>query len=278
MGEYRFTDIFGFDADLLCMVPRPVLGLVLLYPLTEKSESGEIGKEDQKSDLYYTKQTIGNACGTVGLIHILANTKETLNIKADSIIGKFLEATKSMSPQEKAVYLEKDESFGATHEVIAQQGQTQASLDSAILYMKRASPQKSLESELDNLKIVDKSSKTSGNCITRKLKPIFESKNKSGSMRSNRSPNPQQDLKVTSSESSIDDCPGREDKVDLHFIAFVHSNGTLYELDGRKNGPTAHGPTTPDNLLEDTVAVVKKFMARDPDQMHFNLVALAKNM
>lgn len=45
--------------------------------------------------------------------------------EADSIIGKFLEVTKSMSPEERASHLEKDESFGATHEDFAQQGQTE---------------------------------------------------------------------------------------------------------------------------------------------------------
>ena len=30
--------------------------------------------------LYFTKQTVQNACGTVGLIHALANNKKHLNI------------------------------------------------------------------------------------------------------------------------------------------------------------------------------------------------------
>jgi len=39
-------------------------------------------------------------------------------------------------------------------------------------------------------------------------------------------------------------------KTNLHFVAFVHANGGLYELDGRKDTPTKHGNTTPDSLLE----------------------------
>jgi len=70
--------------------------------------------------------------------------------------------------------------------------------------------------------------------------------------------------------------PSRDEKVDLHFVAFVHQNGGLYELDGRKENPIRHGDTTEDTLLEDTALVVKKFMERDPENLNFTIVALAK--
>ncbi len=37
---------------------------------------------------------------------------------------------------------------------------------------------------------------------------------------------------------------------DLHFNCFVCVDGGLYELDGRKNRPIYHGPTTPNTLLK----------------------------
>jgi len=37
-----------------------------------------------------------------------------------------------------------------------------------------------------------------------------------------------------------------------------------------------HGDTTPDSLLEDTALVVKEFMARDPTEVNFTVIALAK--
>ncbi len=36
--------------------------------------------------------------------------------------------------------------------------------------------------------------------------------------------------------------PAADEEVDLHFIAFVQREGSLYELDGRKAGPINHGP------------------------------------
>jgi Ubiquitin carboxyl-terminal hydrolase, family 1 len=52
-------------------------------------------------------------------------------------------------------------------------------------------------------------------------------------------------------------------------------DGCLYELDGRKPAPVNHGATSPDTLLQDAVEVVSQFMARDPTELRFTIVALA---
>ena len=40
------------------------------------------GREPGPKDLYFMRQTIGNACGTIGLLHVLANTRQ------DVLLGK----------------------------------------------------------------------------------------------------------------------------------------------------------------------------------------------
>ncbi|XP_057563282.1 ubiquitin carboxyl-terminal hydrolase isozyme L3 isoform X5 [Hippopotamus amphibius kiboko] len=69
--------------------------------------------------------------------------------------------------------------------------------------------------------------------------------------------------------------PNIDEKVDLHFIALVHVDGHLYELDGRKPFPINHGETSDETLLEDAIEVCKKFMERDPDELRFNAIALS---
>lgn len=64
------------------------------------------------------------------------------------------------------------------------------------------------------------------------------------------------------------------DNVLYHFIALVNFKGTLYELDGRKAFPIAHGPVKEGELAKECARVCKEFMARDPDNVNFNIMAL----
>lgn len=201
---WQFGDVYGLEAEVLSLVPRPVCAVLLLFPITEKyetfrqEEEAKIKAQGQEvsSDVYFMKQTIGNACGTIGLIHAVANNQRHLEFETNSPLKAFLLQSAKMSPEEKAAFLEKDESIRVTHESSAQEGQTEA--------------------------------------------------------------------------------PSLDEKVDLHFIAFVNVEGHLYELDGRKPFPIVHGKTTEGTFLEDSAEVCKKFMARDPQELRFTVVALSK--
>ena len=60
-----------------------------------------------------------------------------------------------------------------------------------------------------------------------------------------------------------------------HFVCFVNVKGRLWELDGRKGGPIDHGASDPAALLEAAGAVMREYMARDPESIRFTLLALA---
>lgn len=75
--ELRFQDVYGLDAELLAMIPPPVKALILLFPITNEYEA-YIKKINDSQDfskisdkVYFMVQTIGNACGTIGLFHAL---------------------------------------------------------------------------------------------------------------------------------------------------------------------------------------------------------------
>lgn len=48
-------------------------------------------------------------------------------------------------------------------------------------------------------------------------------------------------------------------------------------LDGRKSSPINHGSTSPETLLEDAARVCKEYMARDPEEVCFTVLALANS-
>lgn len=146
------------------------------------------------TELYYIKQTVGNACGTMAILHSLTNNMTKLPMSDEAFLKRFYTATKSMDPDEKAAYFEKDNEFDAVHAEAAQEGQTEA--------------------------------------------------------------------------------PSENDKVEPHYVAFIHQNGRLVELDGCKEGPIDHGETTTDRLLEDTAKVSQQVIAKAAGSLQFNIIAL----
>uniref|UniRef100_A0A803VZE4 Ubiquitin carboxyl-terminal hydrolase n=1 Tax=Ficedula albicollis TaxID=59894 RepID=A0A803VZE4_FICAL len=112
--DWQFVDVYGMEPELLSMVPRPVCAVLLLFPITEKYETFRTEEEerikakgqDVKSSVYFMKQTINNACGTIGLIHAIANNRDKMNFETNSSLKKFLEDSLSMTPEERAKYLE----------------------------------------------------------------------------------------------------------------------------------------------------------------------------
>ena len=54
------------------------------------------------------KQTISNACGTVAMIHAVANNSDVIKLD-DGFLKNFLESTKDDTPDERAKKLEGDQ-------------------------------------------------------------------------------------------------------------------------------------------------------------------------
>ncbi len=65
-------------------------------------------------------------------------------------------------------------------------------------------------------------------------------------------------------------------KVDAHFISFISKEGHLYELDGFKKCPVDHGECTEEETLAKGMKVIGDFMKRDPDNINFSMIAIAK--
>lgn len=203
-NNWQFCDVYGLDPELLCMIPQPCCAFILLFPITENyvnhflSEKESIEKSGQKvcENLFYMKQTIGNACGTIGVIHAIGNATDKIELKEGSTLKIFLDRVKGMKPAEVGASLESDESFAESHTEAAVAGQTA---------------------------------------------PM-----------------------------------AAEAPLDLHFVALVNKEGSLYELDGRKSFPINHGPTSTESFVSDAAEVCKKFMSRDQAEMRFTILALSQ--
>ncbi|KAJ7224439.1 hypothetical protein GGX14DRAFT_513286 [Mycena pura] len=127
----RFEDVYGLDEALLAMVAQPVKAVVLLFPITpdgdtqRKREDEEIQTNGQPyldPTILWIKQTISNACGTMGLIHAIANSDVTL--VPESPLAKFIDQCLDKTPEERAKLLETTPLFADIHAQAASSGQT----------------------------------------------------------------------------------------------------------------------------------------------------------
>jgi ubiquitin carboxyl-terminal hydrolase L3 len=222
VGQYHVVDVFSTEDWALEMIPQPVAAVLLLYPLTpvqlqhEKEEKLSLASNPTtpSNDVWFTKQRIGNACGTIGLLHAMLNVPNEIQyslpqplIKSDSWLRSFADATNTLTgstepvtPILRAELLENDNVIATLHDA------------------------------------------------------------------------------ATSSDENQTARGNLNDDVITHFIAFVSNNGTLYELDGRKGQPIAHGTCSASTLLSDACRVIQEqFMARDPNELRFTILALVPN-
>lgn len=134
-GHVCFVDVFGLDDELLAMVPQRVEAVMLVFPISDayckwasERESSSLLPEGSPSNIgpFFVRQTIGNACGTIGIIHALCNTKAAAS---SAVKGSFLEKLLCMqgsTPEERAKFLAEDTTVEAAQAAAAQEGQTVA--------------------------------------------------------------------------------------------------------------------------------------------------------
>ncbi|KAJ3711185.1 peptidase C12, ubiquitin carboxyl-terminal hydrolase [Lentinula raphanica] len=133
--ESQFSDIYGLDQELLAVVPKPVKAVLLLFPISKtleakrREDDEKIRSTSQSSlkNIFWIKQTISNACGTIGLLHALANTNVIYT--ADSPLGRFIDACRDKTPEERAQFLETTPLFAEIHAQTASGGQSAPPVD-----------------------------------------------------------------------------------------------------------------------------------------------------
>jgi len=131
--HFQFHEILS--PELLDMVPQPVYAVLCLFPISEASEKhkGEEAAAVEKngqvcsSNVYFTKQTIGNACGTVGLVHAILNNAKQLQLDNSKFFAKFLATTLKASPDERAKLLEDNDDIEVEHQAVATEAKSDVS-------------------------------------------------------------------------------------------------------------------------------------------------------
>lgn len=179
-----------------------VRSYIFLFESNDKAKSDLVGRLEENDNnlagVFYMKQTISNACGTMALYHAFLNSCPSSELSKYSLIGNFYyKAMTLKTPEERATLFEKNEEAEQLHQSMALQGQTE--------------------------------------------------------------------------------CPNEEQMRNIkpHYVALVWANKQIFELDGCKPGPVNHGCCAEEvHFRIQALDVIKKLMARDPDNYNYGVIAL----
>ena len=132
----QFHDVFSIDdPDLLAFVPRPAYALLLVFPVSATYEKFRAEEDRGKPDyagsgegekVVWFKQTIGNACGLMGLLHGVANGPARGFVRGGSDLEVFLKLAVPLGPRERADLVESTEALKTAHADAAGLGDTAA--------------------------------------------------------------------------------------------------------------------------------------------------------
>lgn len=134
------TDVYSLsDPDLLAFVPRPAHALLLVFPISASYETFRTAEDSPKKpynsctpasgpaeEVLWYKQTIGNACGLIALLHAVSNGKARGFVTAGSDLDVFVRAAEPLMPEERAELIEESEALERAHRVAAEGGDTAA--------------------------------------------------------------------------------------------------------------------------------------------------------
>jgi ubiquitin carboxyl-terminal hydrolase L3 len=132
--QLKFHDVYSLtEPSLLAMIPRPCLALLAIIPQTPAWYADRRAEDEPKSDyagvgpdepVVWFKQTIGHACGSIGLMHLAINGPARKFIEPNSILAKIREGAVPLKMEERAKYLYDNKEFEEAHQSVAELGDT----------------------------------------------------------------------------------------------------------------------------------------------------------
>ncbi|KAK5999470.1 hypothetical protein QM012_005471 [Aureobasidium pullulans] len=131
-SSLQFYDVYSLDEpELLTHIPRPALALLVIIPLTvawdrdrkaEDENKGEYTGHGADEPVIWFKQTIGHACGSIGLLHSLINGPAVDFIKPDSDLASIRKQAIPLDMTRRAEMLYNNEAFEFAHKSVEEAG------------------------------------------------------------------------------------------------------------------------------------------------------------
>ncbi|EGY21320.1 ubiquitin carboxyl-terminal hydrolase [Verticillium dahliae VdLs.17] len=137
-SDLEFHDVYSLDdPELLAHIPRPALALLVIIPLTPAWDQSRRAEDADKEDyagsgpdepVVWFKQTIGHACGSIGLLQSLINGPAADFIKPGSDLADIRSRAIPLPMADRADLLYNSAPFERAHKSVEQAGDSQADL------------------------------------------------------------------------------------------------------------------------------------------------------
>ncbi|KAF2672475.1 ubiquitin C-terminal hydrolase [Microthyrium microscopicum] len=138
--DLEFVDVYSVTEDsLMAMVPRPVYAILWLFPITKNSEEA-LAEEDAGMALYdgsganepvlWFRQTVGHACGLMGMLHCIINGEAAAHITPGSELDKLVDKAIPAKPDARAQQVYDSEFLEIAHAEAAHGGDSNVPLPS----------------------------------------------------------------------------------------------------------------------------------------------------
>lgn len=135
-SELQFYDVYSLDEpELLAHIPRPALALLVIIPFTPAwGENRTAEDADEKpyagsgpdEPVIWFKQTIGHACGSIGLLHSVINGPAVDFIQPESDLAAIRNLAIPLTMDKRAEMLYNSEPFERAHRSVEQAGDSDA--------------------------------------------------------------------------------------------------------------------------------------------------------
>jgi len=135
-SSLSFQDVLSLtEPELLALVPRPCLALLFLFPITAESEKAFQSEQASQPEyngagpdepVMWFKQTIGHACGLIGLLHCITNGEAATHIQVGSDLDKLVKAALPLKMKERADLLYNSDMLEQAHQEAAQTGDSKS--------------------------------------------------------------------------------------------------------------------------------------------------------
>ncbi|PGH05436.1 ubiquitin carboxyl-terminal hydrolase L3 [Blastomyces parvus] len=131
--DLEWYDVYSLtEPSLLSLIPRPVLALLVIMPLTPAWNANRVAEDKDKPLVYpgkgsqepvlWFQQTIGEACGSIGLIHCLLNGPAKSHIVDGGWLARIKDEAVDLGMDERAKLLYDSQELEDAHQSVAEIG------------------------------------------------------------------------------------------------------------------------------------------------------------